>query len=80
MNRDNPKKRKCIPFRWLRNWIWDIQFWWEEEKRHDKMEEEISQVEGYSGHGSMDGFRIYKQYMQEYEERKQQHNLRKLQS
>lgn len=79
MKKKNLKKRKYFPYRWLRNLIWDIQFNLKEIKLREEVEAEIEQVDSQAKHGSMDDFRIYKQYMQEYEERKQQHNLRKLQ-
>ena len=66
---------KC-PYRWVRNIVWDIQFWIKEFKIEEEVEREIDHAEGYGGHG-MHGFLIYKQYQQEREERKRQHNLRK---
>lgn len=79
MKEQHQTKRKFAPFRWLRNWIWDVQFNIQEMKLREKVESEIEHAETLSKHGSMDGFRIYKEYMQEYEERKRKHNLRKLQ-
>ena len=67
------------PFRAIRNLIWDIQFWWQELKLRENIDSEIEKVEGYSGHGSMNGFFIYKRFEQEHEERKRLHELRKLQ-
>ena len=38
----------------------EIRFQLDELKWDKKEQEEISHVEGFSGHGSMDGFRIHK--------------------
>ena len=59
-------------YRWVRNIVWDIQFWIKEFKLEEEVEREID----HAGHG-MHGFLIYKQYMQEREERKRLHELRK---
>ena len=67
-----------IPFRWLRNLIWDIQFQLKEWKLQEQEEKEIEQVEVGSGHGSMYGFTLYKKFEAEREERKRLHQLRKL--
>ena len=66
-------------FRWIRNIIWDIQFQLKEWKLQDQEEQEIEQVEGMSGHGSMHGFVLYKKFETAREERKHLHNLRKKQ-
>lgn len=63
------------PFRWIRNIIWDIQFWIKEFKLEEEVEREIDHAEGYCGHGSMTGFNLYKQYEQEHEERKRLQEL-----
>ena len=65
------------PFRWLRNLIWDIQFQLKEWKLQEQEEQEIEQVEGMSGHGSMHGFVLYKKFETAREERKRIHELRK---
>lgn len=70
------KRQIKRPYRWVRNIVWDIQFWIKEFKLEEEVEREIDHAEGYGGHG-MHGFLIYKQYQQEREERKRQHNLRK---
>lgn len=70
---------KHAPFRWLCNLIGDIQFWWQELKLRENIDSEIEKVEGYSGHGSMNGFFVYKSFEQEHAERKRLHELRKLQ-
>ena len=66
-------------FRWIRNIIWDIQFQLKEWKLQDQEEQEIEQVEGMSGHGSMHRFVLYKKFETAREERKHLHNLRKKQ-
>lgn len=68
---------KHTPFRWLRNLIWDIKFQLGEWKLQEQEEQEIEQVEGMSGHGSMHGFVLYKKYEAAREERKRIHELRK---
>ena len=70
------QNKKINPFRWVRNIVWDIQFWIKEFKLEEEAERKIEHAEGYSGHGML-GFLIYKQYQQEREERKRQHELRK---
>ena len=70
------QNKKINPFRWVRNIVWDIQFWIKEFKLEEEAEREIEHAERYSGHGML-GFLIYKQYQQEREERKRQHELRK---
>ena len=47
-------------FKYTKSLIAEIRFLLEELKWDAKEEEEISHVEGFSGHGSMDGFRIHK--------------------
>lgn len=69
---------KCTPLRWVRNIVWDIQFWIKEFKLQAKEENELEQVEVGSGHGSMHGFTLYKKFEAEREERKRLHQLRKL--
>lgn len=68
---------KRVPFRWLRNLIWDIQFQLKEWKLQEQEEQEIEQVEGMSDHGSMHGFVLYKKFETAREERKRIHELRK---
>lgn len=65
------------PFRWVRNIVWDIQFWLKEFKLQSQEEKELEQVEVGSGHGSMHGFTLYKKFEAEREERKRLHELRK---
>ena len=65
------------PYRWVRNIVWDIQFWIKEFKLQAKEEEELEQVEGFSGHGSMYSFTLYKKFEDERTERKRLHELRK---
>ena len=50
---------KLNPYRWIRNIVWDIQFWIKEFKLEEEVEREIDHAEGYGGHG-MHGFLIYK--------------------
>ena len=69
--------RKYIPFRWLRNLIWDIKFQLNEWKLQEQEEKEIEQVEGFSGHGSMHGFTLYKKFEAARAERKRLHEQRK---
>ena len=72
------KTINCLtPFRWLRNIVWDVKFQLNEWKLQEQEEKEIEQVEGMAGHGSMQGFTLYKQFEAAREERKRQHNLRK---
>lgn len=73
------KRQLKRPFRAIRNLIWDIQFWWQELKLRENIDSEIEKVEGYSGHGSMNGFVVYKRFEQEHAERKRLHELRKSQ-
>lgn len=73
------KRQFRRPYKFIRNLIWDIQFWWQELKLRENIDSEIEKVEGYSGHGSMNGFVIYKRFEQEHAERKRLHELRKLQ-
>ena len=56
--------------------IAEIRFLLDELKWDAKEEEEISHVEGFSGHGSMDGFRIHKIFEARRAERKRQHRER----
>lgn len=63
-------------FKYTKRLIAEIQFWIEELKWDAKEEEEISHVEGFSGHGSMDGFRIHKQFESQRAERKRLHKER----
>ena len=65
------------PFRLIRNLIWDIKFQLKEWKLQEQEEQEIEQVEGMSGHGSMHGFALYKKFETARAERKQLHELRK---
>lgn len=53
--------------------IAEIRFLLDELKWDKKEEEEISHVEGFSGHGSMDGFRIHKIFQSQRAERKRLH-------
>ncbi len=53
--------------------IAEIRFLLDELKWDAKEEEEISHVEGFSGHGSMDGFRIHKISESRRAERKRLH-------
>ena len=62
---------KHIPFRLIRNMWMSIRFRIEEHKRYQHEAYEISQVEGFSGHGSMDGFRLSKIYEKQHQARKQ---------
>ena len=68
---------KRVPFRWLRNLIWDIKFQLGEWKLQEQEEQEIEQVEGMSGHGSMHGFVLYKKYEAARAGRKRLHELKK---
>ena len=61
---------KRVPFRNVRNLCWDIRFWIDEQRRREYEDDEISQVEGYSGHGTMDGFRLFKIYEKQHKVRK----------
>ena len=61
---------KHIPFRLIRNIWMNIRFRIDEHKRRQHEEEELSPVEGFSGHGSMDGFRIHKIYVKQHQARK----------
>ena len=63
-------------FKYTKRLIAEIQFWIEELKWDAKEDEEISHVEGFSGHGSMDGFRIHKQFESQRAERKRLHKER----
>ena len=69
--------KKIKPFRWLRNLIWDIKFQLNEWKLQEQEEKEIEQVEDFSGHGSMHGFTLYKQFEAARTERKRLHEQRK---
>ena len=71
------KNKISIPFRWLRNLMWDIKFQLNEWKLQEQEEKEIEQVEDMSGHGSMQGFVVYKKFESARAERKQLHELRK---
>lgn len=71
------QNKTYTPFRWLRNLIWDIKFQLKEWKLQEQEEQEIEQVEGMSGHGSMHGFVLYKKFETARAERKQLHELRK---
>ena len=68
---------KRVPFRWIRNLIWDIKFQLNEWKLQEQEEKEIEQVEGFSRHGSIHGFVLYKKFDTAREERKRIHELRK---
>lgn len=72
-------KRKYVPFRWLRNWIWDIKFQLKELKLQEQEEKEIEEAQLSTKHGSMQGFVLYKKYEAERAERKRLHNLKKKQ-
>ena len=60
-------------FKYTKRLIAEIRFQLDELKWDTKEEEEIAKVEGFSGHGSMDGFRIHKQFDAMRAERKRQH-------
>ncbi len=60
-------------FKYAKRLIAEIRFQLDELKTDKKEEEEISQVEGFSGHDSMDGFRIHKQFEAQCAERKRLH-------
>ena len=49
-------------FKYTKRLIAEIRFQLDELKWDKKEEIEISHIEGFSGHGSMDGFRIHKQF------------------
>ncbi len=49
-------------FRLVRNLCWKIRFMQYASDRQKDEEYELSQIEGYSGHGSMDGLRLSKIY------------------
>ena len=65
------------PFQLIRNLMLDIKFQLNEWKLQEQEEQEIEQVEGMSGHGSMHGFVLYKKFETARAERKQLHELRK---
>ena len=71
------KNKISIPFRLIRNLMWDIKFQLNEWKLQEQEEKEIEQVEDMSGHGSMHGFVVYKKFESARAERKQLHELRK---
>ena len=48
----------------------NIRFRIDEHKRCQQEEEELSHVEGFSGHGSMDGFHIHKINEKQHQARK----------
>ncbi len=57
-------------FKHTKRLIAEIRFQLDELKWEAKEEEELSHVEGFSGHGSMDGFRIHKIYEKQHQARK----------
>ncbi|MBQ7211036.1 MAG: hypothetical protein IJS05_09135 [Paludibacteraceae bacterium] len=63
-------------FKYTKRLIAEIRFQLGELKWGKKEEEEISQVEGFSGHGSMDGFRIHKIFEAQRAERLRLHMKR----
>ena len=63
-------------FKYTKRLIAEIHFQLGELKWDAKEEEEISKVEGFSGHGSMDGFRIHKIFEAKRAERKRLHEER----
>lgn len=63
-------------FKYTKRLIAEIRFLLDELKWDKKEEEEISHVEGFSGHGSMDGFRIHKQFEAQRANRKRLHQER----
>ena len=71
------KNKISIPFRLIRNLMWDIKFQLNEWKLQEQEDKEIEQVEDMSGHGSMHGFVLYKKFETARAERKQLHELRK---
>ena len=60
-------------FKYTKRLITEIRFRLDELKWDAKEEEAISHVEGCSGHGSMDGFRIHKEFEAQRAERKRLH-------
>lgn len=50
------ENKTFTPFRWLRNLIWYIKFQLSEWKLQEQEGQEIEQVEGMSGHRSMQRF------------------------
>lgn len=68
---------KRVPFRWLRNLIWDIKFQFNEWKLQEQEEKEIDQVTFSSKQGSMQGFALHKQFEAARTERKRLHEQRK---
>ena len=60
-------------FKYTKRLISEIRFQLDELKWDTKEEEEISKVEGFSGHGSMDGFRVHKIFEDQRAERKRLH-------
>lgn len=61
---------KPVALRCIRNMSWDIRFRKYARERLKEEKYELSQVEGFSGHGSMDGFRLHKIYAKQHEVRK----------
>ena len=60
-------------FKYTKRLIAEIRFRLDEQKWDAKEEEEIAKVEGFSGHGSMDEFRIHKIFESQRAERKRLH-------
>ena len=60
-------------FKYTKRLIAEVRFQLDELKWDKKEEEEISQVEGFSGHNSMDGFRIHKIFEAQRAERLRRH-------
>ena len=60
-------------FKYTKRLITEIRFRLDELKWDAKEEEAISHVESFSGHGSMDGFRIHKEFEAQRAERKRLH-------
>ncbi len=63
-------------FKYTKRLIAEIRFQLDELKWDKKEQEEISHVEGFSGHGSMDGFRIHKIFETQRAKRKRLHQER----
>lgn len=63
-------------FKYTKRLIAEIHFQLDELKWDKKEQEEISHAEGFSGHGSMDGFRIHKIFETQRTVRKRLHQER----
>ena len=59
--------------KYTKRFIAEIRFLLDELKWDKKEQDAISHIEGFSGHGSMDGFRIHKIFETQRAERKRQH-------